>query len=142
MAAINTIATNPVLSQAYAAEQANQATAQQAAGSENSGGTFGNAVNVTLSAPAQAVLAGQGASSSSGSSSASLPPPPAPSSPGVPVASSTTTTDAEELIQEALQQVIPKVGVARASEVVDSKGTIDQVKLQQLVEQQSQPKAS
>ena len=116
-------------SAAYA-QRAAAGASQTKSTDESSGGGFGSAVNLTLSPTAQAAVAGQ--SSASGASSAS-----GSGAPPIPVSSSSSTSsDVEFLIEEAKQQVIPRVGVTGADEVVDDQGNIDEVKLSELLAQQ------
>jgi hypothetical protein len=115
-----------------------QASAAQSAQTQSSGGGFANAVNLNLTAPAQAVMASQGAGPSGSGGKAGE---------GMPVgvqSSSSGSGSAEEtlLVEEAKQQVIPKVGVAGADKVVDSKGDIDQVELNKLIAQQEAQQAA
>ena len=140
MAAINNIPSS-VLAQAFAAVKAAEAQSQQPSASQNLDDTYGNAVNVTLSPPAQAIASNQNTSSTAASSNSGADtsaPAHRSHTPHVPITSVSNETDATFLVEEALQQVIPKVGVTDASEVVDSNGNINQVKLQELIAQQEQ----
>lgn len=124
------LASQAVAAQSAAAQQSNASS--QITG--NNGNNFGPSSTVTLSPSAQAALAGT--SSGSGSSAAGSSKTPAP--PVRVAVSSSTTTDSATLIEEAYQQVIPKVGVTGASEVVDSQGNINEVKLNELILQSYQ----
>jgi hypothetical protein len=122
----------------------NQAAIQQqpqrpSAQTQSSGGGFGSAVNVTLSAGAQAAVASQ---SSASGASANASPSAGGGAPSVPLsASSSTSSDVELLIEEAKQQVIPEVGITGADEVVSDQGTIDEVKLNELLAEQATAKS-
>ncbi len=109
-----------------------------AAPSQSSGGgdSFGPATNVTLSPAAQSAVSGQGSASGASAPAGGGAPP---SGGGVPIAvTPSSTTDTVTLVEEADQQVIPKVGVTGASEVVDNNGNINYVKLYALIAQQDQ----
>jgi hypothetical protein len=111
--------------------QANQSTPAQPQGNANA---FGDAVNVSLSPPAQTVVANQKtASTTSPANGPTTPasPPPAPATPSV-------TVNVAALISAAKQKVIPQVGVSGANDVVDSKGNISKVQLAIEINEQAQ----
>lgn len=125
MTSISTPVT-PVVTQA----QPPSTQAKQAASpSSSSESTFGEAVNVSLSAPAQAVVANQSASSNTSPETSSVPAAPqakeqAPVAPTV-----APVVNVAALISAAKQKVAPQVGINGASDVVDSKGNISKVQL-------------
>lgn len=131
MAVINSALASAISRVAAAQEaKATSSTTQSATDS------FGPASTVTLSAAAQSAL---GSTSSDSGTSAPSAAAGGGGGTGVPIStSSSTSTDTELLVEEADQEVIPKVGVQGASEVVDSKGDIDEVKLNELILQQDQ----
>src|SRR5580704_642496 len=101
----------PIITQAQppAASQINQAQTAQPQTTANT--SFGPAVNVNLSAPAEAALNQNTA----------------PPVPQAPAASAPVNT--ASLIQSADRKVIPLVGISGASEVVDNKGNISKARL-------------
>jgi len=104
---------------------ASQSSQPQVAASQTTANSFGDAVNVNLSAPAQAAIAGQNTSSNTPTSQ-------------TPVVSQAPTVDVAQLVSDARQKVIPKVGVSGASDVVDKNGNISKVQLAIEIAEQAQ----
>ncbi|MDE3016946.1 MAG: hypothetical protein KGI29_08535 [Pseudomonadota bacterium] len=113
------------------APQTNQS---QAAQSQPAASSFGDAVNVSLSAPAQAAVASQNTSASTPVSNTSSSSAPAKQAP----VASAPTVDVAQLVADARQKVIPKVGVSGASDVVDKNGNISKVQLAIEIAEQAQ----
>ena len=112
---------NPSLvSSAIQTPAAPTASQPQATPPQTNTNTFGDAVNVDLSAPAQAVVASGNTSS------------------GTPVAAQPSVPDVAQLVSAAKQKVIPQVGVSGASDVVDSQGNISKSRLAVEIAEQAQ----
>ena len=83
--------------------------------------TFGDAVSVNLSPPAQASVASQ-------------------STPSTPIAVQPSNPSVAQLVSAAKQKAAPLVGLSGASDVVDNKGSISKVQLAIEIAEQAQKK--
>ena len=117
--------------------QASPAASAQATQSQSSANSFGEAVNVSLSAPAQAAVTGQNTSSSVPSSQSAT----AATSQDkgqAPIVSQASTIDVAQLVSAATRKVAPQVGVTGARDVIDCKGNISKVQLAIEIAEQAQ----
>ncbi len=126
MTSISTPVTPVVIQAQSPSPQVKQAIASPSSSSES---TFGEAVNVSLSAPAQAVVANQPASSSTSPETSSAPVTPRAKEQASVAPTAAPVVNIAALISAAKQKVAPQVGINGASDVVDSKGNISKVQL-------------